>query len=260
MPANHGAWLTAPGAPLDIKPVTVLDPDLHQILIKTHAVAVNPVDWGMQMMGPERFPFIKCPCVLGHDVAGKVVAVVSAVTRFTVGDRVLGLAAGPKLNSQGQLGAFQEYTILTDNMSSPIPDGISYEEASIVPLGLSTSACGMFEKDYLALPRPSVNPTPLGKTLLVWSGASSVGSNAVQLGVAAGCDVITTCSPKNYALVKKLGASQVFDYNSETVVSDILSYLEGKVIAGAVASMLPSPIHSSKISFKLSLHASKFEP
>ena len=72
--------------------------------------------------------------------------------------------------------------------------------------------------------------------------------------------MITTCSPKNYALVKKLGASQVFDYNSETVVSDILSYLEGKVIAGALASMLPSLVHSSKISFKPSLDDSKFEP
>ena len=237
MSSNQGAWLTEVGTSLKIEPVPLLDPKPHQILIKCRAVAINPVDWSMQLMGPDRFPFLKLPCILGHDVAGEVIAVGSGVTRAEVGDRVLGLAAGPIINDQGQLGAFQEYTLLADNMFSPIPDTVSFEEACVIPLALSTSASGMFDKDYLALPRPSVSPKPLEKTLLVWSGASSVGCNAIQLGVAAGCDVVTTCSPKNYGLVKKLGASAAFDYNSETVVGDILAYLKDRVIVGAMASM-----------------------
>ncbi|KAL2049034.1 hypothetical protein ABVK25_010705 [Lepraria finkii] len=234
MPSNQAAWLTAKGAPLTIKPAPLLDPNSNQILIKNHAVAINPVDWASQNMGQDLFPFLKFPCILGHDAAGEVIAVGSAVTRVKVGDRVLGHASGNGHGNRGEPAAFQEYTLLTDNLFSPIPDSMSFEEASVLPLGLSTSACGIFQKDFLALPQPSVDPKPLGKTLLIWSGASSVGCNAIQLGVAAGCDVITTCSPKNYELVKKLGASQAFDYNSDTVVSDILTYLEDKTIAGAV--------------------------
>ena len=245
MPSNQAAWLTAKGAPLSIEPAPLLDPAPNQILIKNHAVAINPVDWASQIMGQDLFPFLKFPCTLGQDAAGEVIAVGSAVTRVNVGDRVLGLASGSGRGNQGESTAFQEYTLLADNLFSPIPDNISFEEASVIPLGLSTSACGIFQKDLLALPHPSVDPKPLGKSLLIWSGASSVGCNAIQLGVAAGCDVITTCSPKNYDLVKKLGASQAFDYNSGTVVSDILTYLEDKTIAGAVGSMFytPCPYH-----------------
>jgi NADPH:quinone reductase-like Zn-dependent oxidoreductase len=236
MPSNQAAWLTAKGTPLTIEPAPLLDPKPNQILIKNRAVAINPVDWAVQGMGQDVFPFLKFPCTLGHDVAGEIVAVGSAVTRVKVGDRVLGFAS-----ERGMPTAFQEYTPLADNLFSPIPDSMSFEEASVIPLGLSTSASGMFQKDYLALPYPSVDPKPLGKTLLIWSGASSVGCNAIQLGVAAGCDVITTCSPKNYEIVKKLGASRAFDYSSDTVVNDILTYLEDKTIAGAVGSMSYTP-------------------
>lgn len=239
MPSNQAAWLTAKGAPLTVEPAPLLDPKPNQILIKNRAVAINPVDWAMQDMGQDFFPFLKFPCILGHDVAGEVVAVGSAITRVKVGDRILGFASAQ--GSQGEPAAFQEYTLVAHNLFTPIPDSISFEEASVIPLGLSTSASALFQKDYLALPYPTVDPKPLSKTLLVWSGASSVGCNAIQLGVAAGCDVITTCSPKNYELVKKLGASQAFDYSSDTVIGDILAYLEDKTIAGAVGSMFCSP-------------------
>jgi NADPH:quinone reductase and related Zn-dependent oxidoreductases len=75
---------------------------------------------------------------------------------------------------------------------------------------------------------------PTGKALLIWGGAGSVGSNAIQLGVAAGYEVFSTASPKNFEYVKKLGVSQVFDYNSPTVVEDLVSALKGKALAGAM--------------------------
>ena len=73
-----------------------------------------------------------------------------------------------------------------------------------------------------------------GKTLLIWGGSTSVGSNAIQLAVAAGYEVITTCSPKNFEYVKRLGASQAFDYNSKTVVNDLIDAFKGKTTAGAL--------------------------
>jgi hypothetical protein len=114
---------------------------------------------------------------------------------------------------------------------------MSYEAAAVLPLGLSTAACGLFQTDQLALQYPahsgSIKST--GKTLLVWGGSTSVGSNAIQLAVAAGYEVISTASPKNFDYVKKLGATQVFDYNSKTVVLDIIEVFKDKTIAGAMS-------------------------
>ena len=182
------------------------------------------------------FTYIKYPFVCGLDTAGEVVEIGPGVTRFKVGDRVVGHANGTdeKYNSPAN-SAFQIYTVLLVNAASPIPSTLSYESAAVLPLGLSTAACGLFQKDQLGLQYPSTSPKPTGKTLLVWGGSTSVGCNAIQLGVAAGYEVFTTCSPRNFDYVQKLGASQAFDYNSKTVVSDLIHAFEGKRTVGAIS-------------------------
>ena len=182
------------------------------------------------------FSWLKYPFILGIDVAGEVVEIGPGVTRFRVGDRVVGHAnaTDQQCNSPSH-GAFQKYTVLIINAASPIPSTMSYESAAVLPLGLSTAACGLFQKDQLGLQFPSASLEPTGKTLLVWGGSTSVGCNAIQLAVAAGYEVITTCSPKNFDYVKKLGASEAFDYNSKTVVNDIIHAFKGKSTAGALS-------------------------
>ena len=236
MPTNTAAWLPAKRAKLEVKSAPYTHPRENEIVVKNHAVAINPLDWIIQVAGNLIFFWIKYPFILGSDSAGEVVEVGTGVTRFKVGDRVLGHAVGTdkKRNSAAE-GAFQEYTVVLAHMAAPIPDTMPYENAAVLPLTLSTAACGLFQKDQLALQHPSANPKPTGKTLLVWGGSTSVGSNAIQLAVAAGYEVITTASPRNFDYVKKLGASQVFDYNSESVVKDIIAAVGGKTIAGALA-------------------------
>jgi Zn-dependent alcohol dehydrogenase len=70
---------------------------------------------------------------------------------------------------------------------------------------------------------------------LVWAGSSSVGGSAIQLAVAAGYEVITTASPKNFEYVKKLGASQAFDYHSTSITTELIDAFKGKKCAGALA-------------------------
>lgn len=235
MPSNTAAWLTAAKAnPLEVKSAPYTFPHENEIVVRNGAVAINPVDWAIQDMGETLFSWIKYPTVLGADVAGEIVEVGSAVSRFKTGDRVLGHAVGLTNNEASESG-FQAYTVLLAHMASPIPSTLSYESAAVLPLGLSTAACGLFQKDYLALQYPSVDPKPTGKALLVWGGSTSVGSNGIQLAVAAGYEVITTASPKNFDYVKKLGASQVFDYNSTSIVDELIDAFEGKNIAGALA-------------------------
>ena len=236
MPTNTAAWIGAKRAKLDVKPAPYTPPRDNEIVIKNHAVAINPLDWIIQVAGNFLYTWLKYPFVLGSDLAGEVVEVGNAVTRFKVGDRVLGHAVGTdkKRNSAAE-GAFQTYTVVLAHMAAPIPNTLSYENAVVLPLALSTAACGLFQKDHLALQYPSATPKPTGETLLVWGGSTSVGSNAIQLAVAAGYEVITTASPRNFDYVKKLGASQVFDYNSQSVVQDIIEAFKGKTIAGAIA-------------------------
>ncbi|KAL4960132.1 zinc-binding alcohol dehydrogenase family protein [Aspergillus stella-maris] len=142
--------------------------------------------------------------------------------------------------------AFQEYTLVAQNLASTIPDGLKYEEAVVLPLGLSTAACGLFQEDFLNLQYPKSPRAPsTGKTLLVWGGASSVGSNAIQLAVAAGYDVIATSSPKNFSYVRSLGASQVFNYNSPTVIEDLVTALEDRTLAGGIDCIGPEATAST---------------
>ncbi len=236
MPTNTAAWLGAKGARLAVGPAPYTHPHEGEIVVKNHAVAINPFDWAIQIRGDIIAPWIKYPFVLGADVAGEVVEVGTAVTRFAVGDRVLGHAVGTdKDRNSAAEGAFQEYAVVLAHLAAPIPDTLAYENAVVLPLALSTAACGLFQRDYLALRYPAATPQPTGETLLVWGGATSVGSNAIQLAVAAGYEVITTSSPRNFDYVRKLGASRAFDYRSTTIVQDVIAAFTGKTSAGALA-------------------------
>ncbi|MCJ1292916.1 hypothetical protein MMC34_004469 [Xylographa carneopallida] len=242
MPSNTAAYQTAAKArPLEVRPAPYTSPGKNEILIKNAVVAINPLDWMLQVQGDFLYSWMKYPAVFGTDVAGEVAEIGEGVTLFQVGDRVLGHAQGTdkQFNTTAKYGAshgaFQEYVILQTQMASKIPNTLSYENAAVIPLGLTTAASGLFQKDQLALqfPDPSGHAKPTGETLLIWGGSTSVGSSAIQLAVAAGYEVITTASPRNFDYVRKLGASQVFDYNSKTVVADIILALQGKTIAGA---------------------------
>lgn len=238
-PANTAAWYVAPRTGLKVGPAPYTPPGEGEIVVRNRAVAINPVDWAiatLPFIGPRVTPWLKLPAVLGEDLAGEVAEVGPGVTRFKVGDRVVAFAAGGNENRhRASEGAFQTYVVVLAHMAAPIPDSLSFEAASVLPLGLSTAACGLFQKDFLALQHPSAEAAPTGKTLLVWGGATSVGCNAIQLAVAAGYEVFATASPHNADYLTSLGASRVFDYHRKGVVDEIVQALRGKTLAGAFA-------------------------
>jgi NADPH:quinone reductase-like Zn-dependent oxidoreductase len=236
MPKNEAAWLVAKHALLQVKEAPYTEPGAGEILVKNHAVAVNPVDWVKPYVGDLAFSYIKYPFVLGSDLAGEVVAVGDGVTDVKVGDRVLAMAAGAcKQRNRAAEGAFQACTIVLRRLTTIIPDDLSYADAAVIPLGLTTAACGLFQSDLLALEKPSANPPARHRWVIIWGGSTSVGGNAIQLAVAAGYSVVTTASPRNFEYVKSLGAGYAFDYSSKDVVGDIVAALEGKEVVGALS-------------------------
>ncbi len=247
MTKNTALWLNAKRADFIVGPAPSTEPLAGEIVVRVRAIAVNPMDRLVRSVGDLITPWLEYPFIAGSDVAGEVAAVGAGVTRFAIGDRVVGYAAGADKGHRAAEGGFQTYVVLKDYMTSPLPDTLSFEAASVLPLALSTAASALFERDYLALDRLSATPAANGKTLLIWGGSTSVGSNAIQLAVAAGYDVITTASPRNFDYVTKLGARQVFDYNSKNVVADIIKALRGRNLAGALAVGQGSALKCIKI-------------
>ncbi len=236
MTENTALWLSSKRAPVASGPAPFTPPVAGEIVIRACAVAVNPMDRLTPTIGDIITPYLRYPMVLGSDVAGEVRAVGEGVTRFRVGDRVVGYAAGSdKTRNRAAEGAFQTHVVLLEHMTAPLPDSLSFEEACVLPLGLSTAACALFQRDFLALNPPLPTPKPTGETLLVWGGSTSVGCNAIQLAVAAGYAVVTTASPRNFDYMKRLGARAAFDYRSPTVVPDLVAALRGRRLAGAIA-------------------------
>lgn len=232
MSKQHSAvFLDGKDKPFRVGSVDTLQPGKGEVLIRNKALAINPVDWKIQDYGA----FIRnWPAVLGEDLAGVIEAVGDEVTRFKTGQRVL--AHSQFLGGQrNQDAAFAELVLVPQAAIALIPDSVTFEDASVLPLALSTAAAGLFQsKDqgYLGLDVPSTNPKKSNKTLLVWGGSSSVGTAAIQLAVASGVTVVTTCSSRNQQLVEKLGAKS-FDYNSPSIVGDLVAELGKGDFVGA---------------------------
>ena len=218
---NHSVWQDQPGVPGVIRQDPIPKLEDEQLLLRVHAWAMNPCDAILQ---DTSLPFIKYPVTLGQDVAGTVEDVGStAASKFKVGDRVFGFSIN---------NGFKSYVTLDQGLAAKIPDSLSFNDASVFPLCVSTSALALFGKDYLALPFPTLNSTSTGESVLIWGGSSAVDSNAIQLAKAAGFQVVTTCSPRNFDYVKSLGASQIFDYNSPSVADDVAAELDKGTCAG----------------------------
>ncbi|CRL21532.1 Alcohol dehydrogenase superfamily, zinc-containing [Penicillium camemberti] len=246
---NRSLWQDEAGVPGVIRespiPSQIAD---EQIVVKVHVWAMNPADAVVQDIP---LPFIKYPLILGEDIAGTVESVGSAAAaKFQPGDRVLGLALGAAVAKPEQ-GAFQNYVILDYSMACKIPDSMSFTDASVFPLCIATAAYGLFSKDYLGLPFPTISTAPnsTGKSILIWGGSSGVGSNAIQLCKAAGFEVLTTCSAHNAEYVKGLGADKVFYYTDADAIDQVVVELDkGECIGIFQAAGEPGP--SCQVAYK----------
>ncbi len=137
MPTNTAAWLMAKQTKLEVKPAPYVNPREGEIVIKNHAVAINTIDWVIQVAGNIVFSWIKYPFILGADLSGEVVEVGKGVAHFKVGDRVLGHAVGTdKKRNRSAEGAFQEYTVILAQLAAPIPSTMPYDKCRCSAPGL----------------------------------------------------------------------------------------------------------------------------
>ncbi len=236
MSTNSAAWLPEARADLVVGPAEMPVPGPGELLVRTRAVAVNPLDDVKQWTGNLMYRWLPYPAVLGEDVAGEVVAVGPGVTRFAPGDRVVAYAVGMERGTRHRAeGGFQSFVVVREGITAPLPDTLAFHDAVVLPLAVSTAATALFQRDHLALPHPT--PAPVGGrgTVVVWGGSTSVGSNAIQLAVASGHRVVTTASPRNHERMRDLGADLVVDYRDSMAVDQLSRALRGDEVTGILA-------------------------
>lgn len=202
-----------------------------EVLVRVHAVGVNPPDWylrdGYKMLPPEWQPQVSFPVILGTDVSGVVAAAADDVKDFSVGDEVYSMVRFPS-GLAGDSRAYAEYVSVPASEVALKPSGIDHVHAAGAPMSLLTAwqymiALGHDEPNPLQPNRHE--PVPLaGKTVLVNGAAGGVGHFAVQIAKLKGARVIAVASGKHEAFLRELGADKFIDYTKappEEVAHDI---------------------------------------
>ncbi|KAH8422617.1 zinc-binding alcohol dehydrogenase family protein [Aspergillus melleus] len=193
-----------------------------QILVQTKAVALNPSDWKMidnatVTPGP----------VSGGDFAGIVVQRGSKVRGVELGDRVFAYVFGANPAHPSD-GAFAEYVAAVPDLCFRMPPSMTFETGASLGLGLMT--VGLVFKSFGLRPFESPSPNLRVKPyVLIYGGSTATGTLAIQLFKHHGFLPVATCSPRNFDLVRGLGAEAVFDYASSTCKEDIRAHTKGQL-------------------------------
>jgi NADPH:quinone reductase-like Zn-dependent oxidoreductase len=209
----------------------VPDPEVgaSDVLVRVRAASINPLDRMIRDGEVKTILPYKVPFVLGNDLAGVVIAVGSAVTRFKVGDEVY---ARP---DKDRIGTFAELIAVYQDDVAIKPAALTIEEAASLPLVALTSWQVLVE-------RARIQP---GQKVLIHAGSGGLGTIAIQLAKHLGAHVATTTSTANVDLVKSLGADVVVDYRKqafETVLHDydvVLDSLGGETLDKSLDVLKP---------------------
>ncbi len=190
--------------------VEIPTPQEKEVLIEVHSAALDRGTWHLMTGTPYlirilgfgfRRPKQSIP---GFDVAGKVVAVGSAVTRLVVGDEVFGIAKG----------SFAEYAVASEDKLVPKPADLPYDSAAAATVSGITAFEALID----------VGRVQSGQQVLIVGASGGVGSYAVQIAKALGAKVTGVASGEQAELVRSLGADHVIDYETNYLVDSEIQY------------------------------------
>jgi D-arabinose 1-dehydrogenase-like Zn-dependent alcohol dehydrogenase len=211
--------LRAFGGPeqLRLEQVPAPDPEAlapDEVLIRTRACGVCYHDI-INRRG--NLPRTSVPSILGHEIAGEIVALGAAVSSFVLGDRVASVQRvhcndcdvcedqRPTLCRSGVFfgeeipGGYAEYTVAPAHGLARIPDVIPYAEASICACTIGT-----------AIHVAQRGRVTARDTVLITGASGGVGLHAIQVCKLTGATVIAvTSSPKKEAQLRAAGAEEV---------------------------------------------------
>jgi NADPH2:quinone reductase len=208
-----------------------------EVLVRTLAAGVNPVDWKIREGSLSKVPH-GFPLIPGWDVAGVVDELGEGCQRFRKGDRVFAYARKPHI----QWGTYAEYVAVPERDVALMPPSLLFEEAAAIPCAALTAQQALAKAGIAS-----------GATLLLLNGSGGVGHFALQLAKLAGARSIATAGPRNQEFVLSQGAEAGLDYTRDDVAAAVLSRFPGGVdvvldaiggdwLASAVAAVKPGGI------------------
>ena len=188
---------------LKLEEVRTPKPAAGQVLVRVHAVGVNPYDTYMRAGTYAVKPAL--PYTPGSDGAGDIEAVGPGVTQVKPGDRVY--------MAKTVTGAYAEYAIALESQVHPLPANVTFSQGAGVWVPYGTAYHALF---HAAQAHAS-------ETVLIHGASGGVGIAGTQLARALGLTVFgTASSQKGLDLAKREGAHQVFDHSKAGYLDEVM--------------------------------------
>ena len=210
-------------------------PGPGEVLVKVHSVSVNrTLDLQVRQDGGGYGAIL--PLVLGNDPAGEVVETGEGVASLAVGERVA-ISQGIHCNACDQCrsgnhqgcanrrmlgihlwGGYAEYVKVPASNCSPIPDGLSYGEATVVARHFP-----------LAIAQTRLTNLQAGDWALVMGAAGGLGSCIVQVARSIGANIIAGAGADERVNVGlSLGAQHGVNYRRDDLEAEVMRITEGR--------------------------------
>ncbi|MEK7839274.1 MAG: NADPH:quinone reductase, partial [candidate division NC10 bacterium] len=184
-------------------------PGPGQVVVRNHAVGVNPVDTYLRANVDNRGP--KLPYTPGSDSAGVVEAAGAGVTAVKPGERVY---VGGTLS-----GAYAELSLCDQGQVHPLPATVSFAQGAAMNVPYATAYHALFNRGH----------GQAGETVLVHGASGGVGIGAVQLARARGLTVIGTAgTERGRRLVLAEGAHHVLDHGAPGYLDELMKLTGGQ--------------------------------
>jgi NADPH2:quinone reductase len=189
---------------LRLEEVVTQQPTPGQVLIRMHAIGVNPVETYIRAGTYARLPAL--PYTPGNDGAGVVEQIGDSVTEFKLGDHVY---------TAGSLsGTYADFALCRTDQAHRLPENASFAQGAAMGTPYATAYRGLFQ-------RAEAKP---GETVLVHGASGGVGTAAVQLARARGLRVLGTAgSDEGRKLAREQGAHEVFDHRAPDHFEQIMN-------------------------------------
>ena len=203
--------VSAYGGPsvLKLGEVPAPEPGPGQVLVRNHAVGVNPVDTYLRSNTDNRGP--KLPYTPGSDAAGVVEAVGAGVTAVKAGDRVY---LGGTVT-----GAYAELSLCEQTQVHALPGPVSFAQGAAMNVPYATAFHALFHRAH----------GEAGESVLVHGASGGVGIAAVQLARARGLMVIGTAgTDRGRKMVAEQGAHHVLDHTAPGYLDELLKLTGGQ--------------------------------
>lgn len=186
---------------LSYEDVPIPEPAAGELLVKTIAASINPIDWKLRRGDlKERMP-LEFPAILGRDLSGEVAELGEAVTGLKVGERVFGLVNR----------SYAEYVVCKPEDLAPTPGTLDSINAAALPLVLLTGA---------QVIEVGVRPRS-GETILITGAIGGVGRTAVHVAKLHGARVIAGVRAHQKEEAKGLGAERIVALDDEKEIAGL---------------------------------------